>query len=414
MAKAEELGFSGERLGRIESFLQKHYIDSGELPGALTMILRRGQVAHLGMTGVMDMERGIPVAPDTIYRIYSMTKPITSLAIMMLVEQGLVALDDAVEKFIPSWKSLGVYAGGALGDFQTTPPARPMTVVDLLRHTSGLTYGFMNRTPVDAAYRELGLGDFKAPGGLKAMIDQLATLPLEFSPGEMWNYSHATDVLGYLVEQISGESFRTFIRTRILGPLGMNDTDFHVPPEKRARFASCYEAKPEGLALADDGQNSTLPTQPMLDRGGSGGGGLCGTAADYMAFCRMLLAGGAAADRTRLISPKTLALMTVNHLPGNREMTDMMPATGLFTEAGYAGTGFGLGFAVNMNVARTGIPGTVGDYFWGGAASTSFWVDPKEELAVVFMTQVLYAPRRIHLRRDLRTLVYAAMTESFA
>jgi CubicO group peptidase (beta-lactamase class C family) len=410
MGKAAELGFSAERLARIEPFFQKHYIDSGEIPGALTMIVRRGEVAHLGMTGAMDLARGRPVTPDTIYRIYSMTKPITSLAVMMLMEEGLVALDDPVEKYIPSWKALGVYAGGTLGAFQTAPPVRRMLVIDLLRHTSGLTYGFMNRTPVDAAYRTRGLGNPKAPGGLKAMVEQLATLPLEFSPGAQWNYSHATDVLGYLVEKISGTSLRTFIRTRILEPLGMIDTDFYVPPEKCARFASCYEAHPGRLALFDDGRQSTFAALPALE---SGGGGLCGTAGDYMAFCRMLLAGGIL-NGTRFVSPKTVALMTMNHLPENREIVDMLPANNLFSEAGYAGTGFGLGFAVNMNVAKTALPGTPGDYFWGGAASTFFWIDPKEDMAVVFMTQTLFAPCRIRLRRVLRTLVYAAMTESFA
>jgi CubicO group peptidase (beta-lactamase class C family) len=410
MAKAQDLGFSAERLARIEPFLKKHYCDSGEIPGALTMIVRRGEVAHLGMTGAMDLARAAPIAPDTIFRIYSMTKPITSLAIMMLMEVGLLALNDPVEKFIPAWKGLGVYAGGAMGTFRTTPPARAMLVIDLLRHTSGLTYGFMNRTPVDAAYRAAALGNVKTPGGLKAMVEQLAALPLEFSPGEMWNYSVASDVLGYLVENISGTSLRAFLRTRILDPLGMADTDFHVPPEKRARFASCYEAHPGRLALFDDGQNSAFAAPPPLE---SGGGGLCSTAADYMAFCRMLLAGGTA-NGVQFVSPKTLALMTMNHLPGGREMAAMMPANGLFSEAGYAGIGFGLGFAVNLDVARTAIPGTAGEYFWGGAAGTTFWVDPREDMAVVFMTQVLIMARRIALRRDLRTLVYAAMTESFA
>jgi CubicO group peptidase (beta-lactamase class C family) len=411
MTKAEELGFSSARLARIEPFLRKHYIESGEIPGALTMILRRDEVAHLGMAGAMDLADGRPVTADTIYRIFSMTKPIASLALMMLVEEGLVALDDPVVKFIPAWKSLGVFSGGVPGAFITTPPVRAMLVIDLLRHTSGLTYGIMNRTIVDAAYRDRNIGDPNTPGGLKTMVEQLASLPLEFSPGEMWNYSLASDVVGYLVEEISGQGFRDFVRARILTPLEMHDTDFFVPPEKRGRLARCYEAKSGRLTLWDDGRGGAFSEPPPLI---SGGAGLCGTAGDYMEFCRMLLAGGVAANGRRLISPKTLALMTMNHLPGNREMTDMMPATGLFSEAGYAGIGFGLGFAVNMNVARTALPGTVGEYFWGGAALTSFWVDPKEALAVVFMTQVLGAPRRTRLRRDLRTLVYAAMTESFA
>jgi CubicO group peptidase (beta-lactamase class C family) len=247
-------------------------------------------------------------------------------------------------------------------------------------------------------------------GGLAAMIAQLERLPLEFSPGTAWNYSVATDVLGYLVEKISGQSLGDFLRTRILGPLGMRDTDFHVPAEKQARLASCYYAKAGKLLLYDDGQKSTYAKAPALE---SGGGGLAGTAADYLRFCRMLLGGGAL-DGVRLLSPKTVSLMTMNHLPGGREMVEFMPSTAMFNESGYAGVGFGLGVAVTVNLRHAGLPGTVGEYGWGGAAGTYFFCDPTEDLALVFMTQVLASPERIRLRRDLRTLVYGAMTESFA
>jgi CubicO group peptidase (beta-lactamase class C family) len=382
----------------------------------LTLVWRRGAVAHLGMSGVMDLERNTAMREDAIFRIYSMTKPITSVALLMLLEEGKIAFDDPVHRYIPGFAKLGVFAGGNLTNgFLSAPAGRPMKVLDLMRHTSGLTYDFLARTNLDAAYSKLGVAQPHTEGGLPAMIAQLEQLPLEFSPGEAWNYSVATDVLGYLVEKISGQSFADFVRGRILRPLGMNDTDFFVPAEKRARFASCYYAKAGKLLIYDDGQKSSYATPPKLE---SGGGGLASTAGDYLRFCRMLLGGGALAgengDTVRLLSPKTVSLMTMNQLPGGREMTEMMPSTATFNETGYAGVGFGLGVAVTVNLAHAALPGTVGEYSWGGAASTYFFCDPREELAVVFMTQVLAAPERIRLRRDLRTLVYGAMTESYA
>jgi CubicO group peptidase (beta-lactamase class C family) len=404
-------GFDPNRLERIGQFLKTRYVDSGVLPGALTLIWRRGAVAHLSMSGVIDLERKTPMREDGIFRIYSMTKPITSVAFLMLLEEGKVALDDPVHRFIPGFEGLRVFAGGDLANgFVTAPAARPMKVVDLMRHTSGLTYGFLDRTNLDAAYTKLGVAEFYTEGGLPAMIAQLEKLPLEFSPGEAWNYSVSTDVLGYLVEKISGETFADFVRRRILAPLGMRDTDFYVPAEKRDRFASCYYAKAGRLLLYDDSQKSTYAAPPKLE---SGGGGLTGTAQDYLRFCRMLLSGGAL-DGVRLLSPKTVSLMTMNHLPGGREMTQMMPSTTAFNETGYAGVGFGLGVAVTVNLANAALPGTVGEYSWGGAAATYFFCDPQEDLAVIFMTQALASPDRIRLRRDLRTLVYGAMAESVA
>jgi CubicO group peptidase (beta-lactamase class C family) len=403
--------FAPDRLARIGEVIKTRYVDSGAIPGALTLVWRQGTLAHQSMSGVLDMERGTAMRADAIFRIYSMTKPITSVALLMLLEEGRIALDDPVHRYIPGFAKLGVFAGGNLANgFLTSPVLQPMKVVDLLRHTSGLTYGFLNRTNLDAAYTKLGIAEPNSLGGLPAMIAQLEQLPLEFTPGEGWNYSVGIDVIGYLVEKISGQSFADFVRGKILEPLGMTDTDFLVPPEKLSRFASCYYAKAGKLVLFDDGQKSTYATPPNLE---SGGGGLAGTADDYLRFCRMLLGGGVL-DGVRLLSPKTISLMTMNHLPGGREMTQMMANTATFNESGYAGVGFGLGVSVTTNVARTGLPGTVGEYSWGGAAGTYFFCDPKEDMAVVFMTQVLAAPDRIRLRRDLRTLVYSAMTESFA
>jgi CubicO group peptidase (beta-lactamase class C family) len=417
MTTPETVGMSRARLARLDEVMKRRYVDSGELPGILTQIHRKGELVHTGMAGHMDLERSKPMQEDAIFRIYSMTKPITSVALMMLVEEGALGLDDAVSTHIPEWKDLGVYASGmptlladAPPSFITTQPLRPMKVVDLVTHTSGLTYGFMMRTAVDAAYRKLKINDFQTPGGLSGFISQLATLPLEFSPGTAWNYSVSIDVMGYLVEKLSGMSFGDFLRTRLFEPLGMTDTAFWVPPEKIERFSSCYQPKPGGgLKLQDDAGKSTYAKPPVLE---SGGGGLVSTIADYMRFCRMMLNGGAL-DGVQILSPKTVELFSLNHLPENRELASMAPP-GAFSEAGYSGIGFSIGCGVNVNVAKTRLPGTLGEYFWGGAASTAFWIDPKEDLTVVFMTQVIGTDARLTLRRDLRTLVYSAMTESFA
>ncbi len=410
-------GLSATRLARLDEVMKRRYVDSGRLPGVLTMVYRRGKLAHTGMSGHMDLERGKRMREDAIFRIYSMSKPITSVALMMLAEEGLIGLDDDVATHIPSWKNLGVYATGMpslvpAGEpaFLTTPVERPMKVVDLVTHTSGLTYGFMNRTSVDRAYRRARVAEFNTEGGLDAMVEQLSTLPLEFSPGTAWNYSVSIDVMGYLVQKLSGMSFGEFLRTRLFEPLGMTDTAFWCPPEKIDRFASCYQPRAGGgLAVQDDAGNSTYAGPPSLE---SGGGGLVSTARDYMQFCRMMLHGGTL-DGVQILSPKTVALFSVNFLPDNKELAHMAPP-GLFSEAGYAGIGFSIGCGVNIDVARTRLPGTLGEFFWGGAAATAFWIDPKEDLAVVFMTQVIGSDARLTLRRDLRTLVYSAMTESFA
>ena len=417
MAKPESVGLSSARLAKLDQVMKARYVDGGHLPGLLTQVYRQGKLVHTGLSGHMDLERGKAMREDAIFRIYSMSKPITAVALMMLVEEGLLGLDDDVHTHIPAWKNLGVYASGVptlLADqppsFMTTPPERRMKVVDLVTHTSGLTYGFMMRTSVDAAYRKAKINDFQTPGGLETMMAQLAELPLEFSPGTAWNYSVSIDVMGYLVQKLSGMSFGEFLRTRLFEPLGMKDTAFYCPPEKLDRFTSCYQPRQGGgLKLQDDGQKSTYATPPELE---SGGGGLVSTAHDYMRFCSMMVHGGTL-DGVQILSPKTVALFSLNHLAGGQEMADMSPAA-LFSEAGYAGIGFSIGCGVNVNVAKTRLPGTLGEYFWGGAASTAFWIDPKEELAVVFMTQVMGTDARLTLRRDLRTLVYSAMTESFA
>jgi CubicO group peptidase (beta-lactamase class C family) len=414
-ADREKQGMSCERLERIERFVDDNYIANGKLAGALIQVWRRGGLALNSVLGLADRERQVPLAEDSIFRIYSMTKPITSVAVMMLVEECKIALDDPVSKYIPAWEKLGVHAGGFMESFQTRAPARPMLVVDLLRHTSGLTYGFQQNTNVDAAYRNLKIGDLTTECTLEEMIERLATLPLEFSPGEAWNYSVSTDVLGYIVGKVSGIPFEVFLKERIFDPLGMVDTGFYVPEEKVSRFCACYAigalgsktASTQEPTLQDDSRTSAYLKPPTFV---SGGGGLVSTATDYMRFARMLLQGGEL-DGVRLLGPKTLELMTANHLPGGLDLPRL--SRSMFSEATYEGVGFGLGFATTITPSSTLIPGSAGDFFWGGAASTFFWVDPREDLIVLFLTQLL--PSSAHpVRRQLRTLVYSAITESGA
>ncbi|MGO4815220.1 serine hydrolase domain-containing protein [Cupriavidus sp. 2MCAB6] len=406
-------GMSRERLDRVERFVDEAYVATGKLPGALIQVWRRGELVLNSALGLADRERQVPLAEDSIFRIYSMSKPVTSVAVMMLVEECKIALDDPVGKYIPAWENLGVYNGGFMESFQTRQATRPMLVVDLLRHTSGLTYGFQQNTNVDAAYRKLKLGELATDGTLDDMIEKLAKLPLEFSPGEAWNYSVSTDVLGYLVGKVSGIPFETFLKERIFDPLGMVDTAFHVPEEKASRFCACYAVGTLGSKVVSTRepvlQDDPL-TSPYLKPPGfiSGGGGLVSTAADYMRFARMLLQGGEL-DGVRLLGTKTLTLMTSNHLPGGVDLPRM--SRSMFSEANYDGVGFGLGFATTVAPAATLIPGSAGDFFWGGAASTFFWVDPQEDLIGLFLTQLL--PSSAYpVRRQLRTLVYSAITEA--
>jgi CubicO group peptidase (beta-lactamase class C family) len=405
MSKAKSAGFSKERLGRIETLLQQKYLSAGRMPGAQVLIARDGETIHQTVLGLADVERGTKLTDDTVYRIYSMTKPVACVALMTLVEEGLIALDDPVAKHIPAWKDLGVYSAG-LGPYLTTPPARPMQVVDLMRHTSGLTYGFQSRTNVDAAYRKLKLAEHHGDTDLDGMIAQLAELPLEFSPGEAWNYSVSTDVVGYLVQKVAGKPLSQALQERIFDPLQMADTGFFVREDQRARFAACYNATPKGgLKLQDDPRTSPYLKPPALE---SGGGGLVSTAADYMRFANMLVNGGEL-EGARILSPMTIRLMASNHLPGGRDLTEM--SRSLFSEATNEGVGFGLGFAVVFDPPKTLIPCSMGEFYWGGAASTAFWVDPVEKVTVVFMTQLL--PSSTYpIRRELRTLVYSALMET--
>jgi len=402
LARPAALGLDGDRLARIDRFLAERYIEPGLLPCALLLVARRGELVHKCVLGHASLANKKRLEEDTIFRIYSMTKPVTSIALMMLVEEGRISLDDPVARWIPSWRDLTVFRAGQPGTYATRPIDAPMLVIDLMRHTSGLTYGFQNRTNVDAAYRSLRLDAFDAES-LASLVEGLARVPLEFSPGTSWNYGVSTDVIGHLVSLASGLPFDQFVRTRILHPLGMHDTDFHVSEAKVARFADCYVRSAEGtLAPAQLGSFLAPPRAP------SGGGGLVGTAADYLRFCEMLRRGGEF-DGVRLVGPKTLALMRINHLPGGRDLADLAPP-GMFSEAAYQGMGFGLGFAMITNPARYGVAASPGEFSWGGMASTTFWVDPVEDVCVVFMTQLM--PSSTYpIRRELRSMVNAAIVE---
>ncbi len=403
----EDVGLSGERLARIDAHLKNRYLDPGKIAGALTLVYRRGKIAHLSPQGLADRERGVSMAEDTLFRIYSMTKPITSVALMMLYEHGHFQLNDPVRKFIPEWKNLRVFRAGSYPQFLTEPCQREMKIRDLFTHMSGLTYGFMHRTNVDAAYRKLGIGmlDARYKGNLQDMIEALADLPLEFSPGTAWNYSVATDVLGHLVEKISGEPLDEYLRRHLFEPLGMLDTGFRVPEEKLDRFAASYTRGPKKeLLLLDDPQKSGWAREQRFL---SGGGGLVSTAADYLKFCRMLLSGGEL-DGTRILGPRTLELMTRNHLPEDQDLTQL--ASGAFSETTYEGVGFGLGFSVTLDPVAAGVVGSAGEFAWGGAASTAFWIDPSEDLIVIFLTQILPS-QLFNFRGQLKSIIYPAILD---
>lgn len=396
--------FDSRRLARIPAFLKERYLDTGKLPFAQVLVADRGEIAHFSSQGAAREGSDRQIDEASLFRIASMTKPVTSLAFMVLAEEGRVALDTPVHHVISEFRDLGVYNGGGGGlGFLTRPLARPMLMVDLLRHTSGLTYSFQNRTNVDAAYREGNIEDWHGNLDLDGFVAALGKLPLEFSPGEAWNYSVSTDVLGAVVQRVSGMPLAEFLQTRIFEPLGMVDTFFQVPADKRHRLADCWHMVPgQGRQMLDRGEESLWSETPKLV---SGGGGLVSTALDYHRLCRMLLGGGEL-EGERIVARKTLELMTSNHLPGNGDLASWSKS--LFSEATNAGVGFGLGFAVNIDPAAVLLPGSKGEYYWGGMYSTAFFVDPVEQIHMVFMTQ-LGPSSSYPVRRELRTLIYAAL-----
>lgn len=389
----EKVGLSSERLQRIGPVMQR-YVQENKLAGLLTMIARNGQVVHFETYGMMDREAGKPMQRDAIFRIYSMTKPITSVAVMMLYEEGRFQLDDPVSKYIPEFKDLKVYAGGTSGNMQVTPSEHDITIRHLLTHTSGLTYGFFSNTPVDSLYLKAEV--LSNEGTLQDMIDKLSHIPLLYQPGSTWHYSVSLDVLGYFVEVLSGMPFDQFLVQRIFQPLGMKDTGFYVPKDKVHRLGANYGPDENGGITVIDKPTTSAFAEPT--RFLSGGGGLISTASDYIRFAQMLLNGGEL-EGTRLLGRKTVEFMMTNHIP---EELVVSP-----------GVGFGLGFAVYTDVVKSGILGSEGVSFWSGAANTFFWIDPQEDLITMVWTQFMphgYYPFAF----EFQVLVYQAIVGSIA
>ena len=394
-----EIGLDASRISRIDGWMDR-LVSDGKLPGVSVLVSRRGKVGYFRTTGMADIARGVAMSEDTLVRIYSMTKPLTSAAIMMLYEEGRFQLDDPITRFLPYFANQRVMAGGNAVKMETVPAVRDITFRDLLTHTSGLSYGFMAATLVDAQYRALGVDFQTAEQSLGEVVEKAASVPLLAQPGTAWNYSIATDVLGHLVAVISGQSFDSFLRDRLLGPLGMTDTSFVVPAEKLPRFAANYVPGAGGLTLLDDPGDSRFAQPGKIP---SGGGGLVSTAGDYLKFCTMMLNKGEYHGQ-RLLGRKTVELMTSNHLGGDLASL----GTRRFSESNYEGIGFGLGFSVTLDPARAQILGSPGEYAWGGAASTAFWIDPAEEMIVILLTQ-LTPSSTYPIRRELRVLTYQAM-----
>jgi len=397
-------GMSEARLERITEHFKSKYIDTGKVIGCQTTVVRGEHVAYCRSLGLMDREQNVPMADDTIFRIFSMTKPIASVALMQLYERGEFQLLDPVSRYIPEWRTLQVGQVQPDGSLSLEKPQRPMNVRDVLMHTTGLPNSLFPTHPIDVAFAQARAA-LEGEQTLEGVTALLAEHPLKFHPGTQWNYGLSTDIVARLVEVISGLRFDEYLRREIFEPLGMVDTGFFVPESSRSRFAACYQYRPANspsLLERPLGMGFLKPPSYL-----SGAGGLVSTTHDYVAFCQMLLNGGQL-DGRRVLGRKTLELMTENHLPGGATLQDM--AMGGFGEAGFEGVGFGLGFAVGQGPAATTFAGSKGDFYWGGAASTAFWVDPVEDLFVVFMTQ-LFPSAAYPFRAQLRALVYQAIDD---
>lgn len=392
----EQVGMSGERLERLSALTQR-YVDEGKLAGAVVLVAREGQVVHLDAVGKADIEQDTPMREDTLFRIYSMSKPIAAVATMILYEEGAFQLKDPISKFLPELAELEV-----LNEDGSRVPAQPVNMQHLLTHTAGFSYGFSPRDPVDVMYRE---SEWSESADLDEFIARIARLPLRFQPGTRWHYSVANDILGAVVERISGQRFDEFLTERLFRPLGMNDTFFDIPADKRDRLGTNHGYDREAGRL----QVLPTPAYPLWQDTTffSGGAGLISTATDYARFAEMLRNGGALGD-VRILSPKTVQLITMDHLPAAVSADGTGERPGLGALGSYTGAGFGLGFGVVHDVPATGVIGSVGEYSWGGAAGTIFWVDPVEDLVVVGMIQLMQSPWP--LRSELKVLTYQALT----
>ncbi|MFO8015103.1 MAG: serine hydrolase domain-containing protein [Phycisphaerae bacterium] len=379
-AKPEAVGMSGQRLAAVTSTVRK-MVDDGKIAGAITVVARKGKIVHFETCGLRDVDEKKPMTEDTIMRFYSMSKPITTVAAMILYDEGKLRLDEPVETYVPELKGMKVYS-------ETAPvaPKRKVTVRDLMRHTSGLTYGIFGNTPVDRMYRK---NRMLASRDLQTMVEKLGRIPLLYQPGTHWHYGVSTDVLGCLVEKVSGQKLDAFLRERIFEPLDMRDTAFFVAPDKADRFSSCYSPGPEGVKVQEKYSDSRYLTPPTLL---SGGGGLVSTALDYMRFCQMLIHRGELFG-VRVLKPETVGMMTRNQLPKNVHWG--------------GNNGFGLGFSVQLR--DNGSTAHAGEYGWGGAASTHFWISPKDDLVVVALSQLM--PFTPQLQDAVKPLVYEAIVD---
>jgi CubicO group peptidase (beta-lactamase class C family) len=397
-----EAGLDAKALDRLDQYLA-HHVDEGSLPGFLVAVARGGRVAHLTTHGHRDIAAGLAVEPDTLWRIYSMTKPVTAVAALMLVEEGRLSLDDPVARHLPAFADARVYESGSGADMRTRPAAGPILVRHLMTHTAGLTFGFYHTHPVDALYREAGMDSSVLPGSdLAETVEAYARLPLQFEPGTQWNYSVASNVMGRIIEIVSGQPLDVFFAERIFKPLGMPDAGFCVTDEQAGRLAELYGER-------EDGGIEPIPGLPLRGRPRflSGSGGMVASAYDMHRFMELLRRRGEL-DGVRILAPETVDLMTVNHLPGGADLRAFgsRPAHDV---PGNEGVGFGLGVSVVIDPARTQAPSGLGTYGWSGAATTTFWVDPGRDLTVQFMTQV--RPKSSHTTfRDLKALVHEAVT----
>ncbi|MBT6313855.1 MAG: beta-lactamase family protein [Alphaproteobacteria bacterium] len=401
------VGMSAERLERIGGWMDS-YVDSGKLPGCMTLVARHGQVAYLDSRGMADEEAGRPIAPDDIFRIYSMSKPIVSAAAMALYEEGLFQLDDPVARYLPEFGDGQLWLDGEGADMKTEPVGDAMQVWHLMTHTSGLVYGNREDGAVGAAYRAAGV-DFSGSrnvGTLEEMTKRLAAMPLRWRPGTRWEYSVSTDALGRFIEAVAGAPLDEVLRTRIFEPLGMNDTYFQLPAEKADRLTSLFTKQADGSRTETDpasAESSWVKPVTLF----SGGGGLVSTASDYLKFCEMLRGLGAY-EGTRVLGRKTAEYMMRNHLPGNADLTSM--GQPVFSETAYDGIGFSLAGSVVIDAAKAKALCSEGEFAWGGVASTGFWVDRAEGIVAIFMTQLMPSSS-YPIRRELRSLVYQAITE---
>jgi CubicO group peptidase (beta-lactamase class C family) len=403
---AAAAGFDAVRLARVDEHLRARYVDPGKIAGCQVAVFRRGHLAHSSSLGSMDLERAKPVPDDAIWRLYSMTKPITGVALLSLYERGRFQLNDPVHRFLPEWRDVQVRERAADGTPQLVPPARAMTVRDLMMHMGGVGYGPRSARLDFAALTSGVASGLGRSTTLESLSHALAGEPLRSHPGRQWLYAWSTDLCARLVEVLSGEPFDDYLRATIFEPLGMPDTGFSVPDSEIDRFVAAYtRSASKELVLTDDPMTSRYRRHPTFL---SGGGGLVGTTADYLRFCRMLLGGGEL-DGARVLSRKTVDLMRANHLPGGAQLREFVIPGG-YGEVGFDGTGFGLTVAVGLGPAATQSSASAGEYMWGGLASTLFWIDPAESLAVVFMTQLIPSGS-FNFRGQLRAIVNGAISD---